>query len=419
MKRKNLLIYANYYYPDVASTGQILQDLAEGLKNVFNVTVICTVPSYTGIIDDKYKTNKYYVEMIDNVKVIRVKVPEFDKCDKISRIKNILVYFVRTLLATFKIDTQDYIFTISQPPILGGLLGVIGKFVNITQRKECKLIYNIQDFNPEQIIAVNYSKSKLILKMMLYLDKFTCRMSNKVIIVGRDMEETLQCRFKDSPPVYCIINNWVDEKNIYPLAYDNDNVLAFKRKYNIENRFIFMYSGNIGLYYDLENIIKVVEKFKKVKDIAFVFIGEGSVKSKLEMYKEKHNLVNVVFIPYQSKENLIYSLNAGDVHWCVNAKGLKGVSVPSKLYGIMSVGKPVLGVLEDGSEAKIIIEEARCGYVVEPGDYKEIENILQWFIDNKDSIVLKNMGKNGKEYSIINLARDNLINMYIDTIKAC
>ena len=61
---------------------------------------------------------------------------------------------------------------------------------------------------------------------------------------------------------------------------------------------------------------------------------------------------NVTFIPYQDKADLIYSLNAGDVHWCVNAKGIKGVSCPSKAYGIMAASKPILGVLESGSEIR-------------------------------------------------------------------
>ena len=65
--KKNLLIYAHYYIPDTASTGQILRELAEGMLDKFNITVICVVPSYLGIIEDKYKTQKYYEEEINGV----------------------------------------------------------------------------------------------------------------------------------------------------------------------------------------------------------------------------------------------------------------------------------------------------------------------------------------------------------------
>ena len=104
-----------------------------------------------------------------------------------------------------------------------------------------------------------------------------------------------------------------------------------------------MYSGNIGLYYDLEKLIEVVERIKpgtKTADgrkVVFAFVGAGSVLDKLVLYVKQHHMDNVTFIPYQDKADLIYSLNAGDVHWCVNAKGIKGVSCPSNVYLKLSV----------------------------------------------------------------------------------
>ena len=99
-----------------------------------------------------------------------------------------------------------------------------------------------------------------------------------------------------------------------------------------QSKFIIMYSGNIGLYYNFENLVKVVERIKvgtKTADgrkVVFAFVGAGSVLYKLKNYVKEHYMDNVTFIPYQDKVDLIYSLNAGDVHWCVNAKGIKGVS---------------------------------------------------------------------------------------------
>ena len=133
MAKKKLLIYAHYYIPDTASTGQILRELAEGMLDKFDITVICVVPSYLGTIEDKYKTQKYYEEEINGVKVLRIRVPEFSKTNKKSRVKNIVSYFFGAMGATFKVGKQDYVFSISQPPILGGLLGVWGKWVKTRQ----------------------------------------------------------------------------------------------------------------------------------------------------------------------------------------------------------------------------------------------------------------------------------------------
>lgn len=404
--RKKLLVYAHYYHPDVASTGQILKELCEGMLDEFDITVICTVPSYTGTVEEQYKKQKYYQENINGVKVLRVAVPEFSKENKKSRIKNLVAYSLRAVSATLKLEKQDYIFTISQPPILGGVIGVIGKWL-----KGGKLIYNIQDFNPEQTMAVGYSKNKAVLNTAMMVDKFSCRQADKVIVVGRDMQETLRNRFnnKNVPP-NVFINNWIDEKEIYPLPEDHEKVLAFKKKYELQDKTVIMYSGNIGLYYDLENLIKVIERFKDRDDVIFAFIGEGTKKKDIETYATEHNMNNVKFIPYQDKSDLIYSLNAGDVHWVVNAKGIKGISVPSKLYGVMAAGKTVFGVLEENSEARLIVEDCNCGVCIEPGKYDLIYNELLNVIDNIDEYKL--LGTKGKTYVDSYIKKDVAIEKY-------
>lgn len=420
-RKPKLLIYAHYYYPDVASTGQILKELAEGMLDDFNITVICVVPSYNGVIDSEYKNKKYYLENINGVNVIRVRVPEFDKTRKISRVKNILAYFFRAMWATGMVKDVDYVYSISQPPILGGLLGVWGKWM-----KQAKYIYNIQDFNPEQIIATGYSKNQTVLKLMLWLDTFTCKRANKVIVVGRDMVETLKKRFKGKKmPKYTFINNWIDEKKIYPLEYTDFHVVTFRERYGLTGKFVFMYSGNLGLYYDLENLMRVIKKFPQGtktpdgQDVAFAFIGAGSIKDKMSLFKEENNMENVVFIPYQDKADLNYSLNAADVHWCLSAKGIRGVSVPSKIYGEIATSKPVLGVMEAGAEARLIMGETQCGLVSEPSDYEQVEKNIQWFIAHAGDIVLSDMGNRGREYLVKKLTKEVSVQKYVEEIKSC
>lgn len=420
-KKPHLLIYAHYYIPDTASTGQILKELAEGLLDTFSVTVICVVPSYLGTVSEEYKTQKYYFENINGIEVIRVRVPEFTKTNKKSRVKNILAYFFRAIWATGKVSDIDYVLSVSQPPILGGLLGVYGKV-----RHQCKFIYQIQDFNPEQIIAVGYSKNKALINLLKALDKFSCKHSDLIITVGRDLKETLNQRFNGKKvPKATVINNWINEKEIYPLPSGHPQVLAFKKKYGLDDKFVIMYSGNIGLYYDLDNLLKVIKKFKpgtKTSDgreVVFAFVGAGSILDKLILYKNEHHMDNVVFIPYQDKKDLIYSLNAGDVHWCVNAKGIKGVSCPSKYYGLAAVAKPVLGVLEKGSEVRCLIEETNGGMLAEPESYEQIETNIQYFLDNANNQDEILMGQRGHDYLIKNLTREKSIRKYAEEILDC
>lgn len=418
MSKKRILIFAHYYAPDVASTGQILQDQAEGMVKEFDVTVICTVPSYTGTINEAYREKRFYKEKINGVNVLRVPVPEFKKSSKKSRIKNLFAYFLQARKAVKIVEKQDYVFTISQPPIMGGMLGVYGK-----KKLGAKLVYCIQDFNPEQIEATGYIKMKPLMNVARWLDNRSCRKADLVITVGRDLCQTLENRFKGKKtPPYVLINNWIDEKEIYPLESDASGVVDFKKQYGLENKYVIMYSGNIGLYYDLDGLIKVIAGFKYAKtpdsrDVVFAFVGAGSVLDKLLRYKEEHKLDNIIFIPYQDKNKLIYSLNAADVHWCVNAKGIKGVSCPSKFYGIAGVGKPILGVLEQGSEVEILIREIGCGRIAEPGEYDKIAQNVSWFISHANSNEVAEMGMKGYEYLINNMTKEISIKKYIEAIR--
>lgn len=326
--------------------------------------------------------------------------------------------FFGAMGATFKVGKRDYVFSISQPPIFGGLLGVWGKWV-----KHAKFIYNIQDFNPEQVLAVGYTKSKLTTDVMMWFDKFSCKRSDLVITVGRDLVETVERRFDGKKvPKTVMINNWIDENEIYPLDSDNERAVAFKKKYGLDGKFVIMYSGNIGLYYDLENLIKVVAKFKDGtetadgREVVFAFIGAGSVLKTLEDYVSEHHMENVTFILYQDKVDLIYSLNAGDVHWGVNAKGIKGVSCPPKYHGLASAARTVIGVLESGSEIRCIIEDTKGGLCCESGEYNKVEENIRWFIDNTGSEELKAMETRSRKKLEKNLTRNVSVRKYAEGI---
>lgn len=420
-EKKKLLIYAHYYHPDMASTGQILRELAEGLRERFEVTVICTVPSYLGTVAPEYRTQKVYHEQIGGVQVIRVRVPQFNKTSKGSRVKNILAYFFRAMGASKTLRGIDYVLCVSQPPVLGGMLGVWAK-----RKLGAKLIYQIQDFNPEQILAVGYSKNPLLTGAMMALDKRTCRNSDLVVTVGRDLLETLQRRFDGTLPCRAVvIHNWVDEQKIRPLPPDDAHVAAFKRRYGLEGKFVIMYSGNIGLYYDLENLMPVMEKFGPGtragdgREVVFAFVGAGSMLKKLRDYKEKHHMDNVVFAPYQNGGELVYSLNAADVHWCVNARGLKGVSCPSKYYGLAAAAKPVLAMLEEGTEVRCLLEETRGGLCCDPGDYAQAEANIRWFLAAENRAEARAMGLRGRAYLETHLTREASVQRYAQEILQC
>ncbi len=410
---KKLLLITHLFYPEVASTAQIYTDMAKYLSNYYDVTVICSVPCYVGKIDDKYKGKKYFEENLDNIKSIRVSVEEYEKGKKITRINHILSFLKNSkkiIKMLKKKNKYDCIFATSQPPFIGGLLGQYAK-----KKLHIPMIYNIQDFQPEQTIAVGYVKSKLILGICKKIDKKSCKKSDMIITVGSDMQDTLNNRFNNkNVPNNIVINNWIDEKALYPLDKANDRIKEFRKEYGLDNKFVIMYSGNIGLYYDLENIMNEIVKFKDNDNIRFAFVGDGSVKSNLEKIVSDNECKNVIFIPYQKKEDLIYSLNSADVHIVCNAKGIKGVSVPSKIYGILASNVPCIGILEKDSTAYNIIKESDCGEVVEPGDYNNIYELFKKVISEKEIYV--NNHNTGYKYLMNNFTMDISLNKYKEAI---
>lgn len=402
---KKIVFVVNYFYPDYASTGQLMTELCESLSDEFSITVIAAQPGYSENFQEK-SSKIIETETWKNIKVIRVFVPKVNKNSKLSRLKYILQYFILANFALFKEREVDLIYTISQPPILGGLIGTIGKLL-----KRTKHIYNIQDFNPEQAAAVNYTGG-MVHDIAQKVDKFNCKYSDHIILVGNDMKETLNNRFdQKSVPPHTVINNWTNEQEIVPIDKSDLNVEQFIRQHSLENKFIIMYSGNLGLYYDLENLIQITSEFESNDNIHFLFIGEGASKSTMEAYVVENNINNVTFLPYQPKEFIKYSLNAADAHLVVNQKGIKGVSVPSKIYGVMAAGKPILGVLEEGSEADTLIRSSESGLVSEPQDYERLITHIK-LLEAMDIESRKEMGLRGRRYLEENLTKEKSLAKY-------
>lgn len=409
--KKKIVFVINYFYPDLAATSQLLTELIKDLQEDFTITVIAAQPGYAG--ERKAVEKTFEEDYLEEIKIIRLKLPEVDKNSKISRIRYILSYFALANIALLKEKKTDIIFTISQPPILGGLIGSIGKLV-----KRAQHVYSIHDFNPEQAAAVSYTNSQAVFKLAKVIDKWNCSYADHVLVVGRDMAETLRQRFSDrNVPNHSVISNWTNEKEILPLDKNQPMVAEFLARHRLQDKFIVMYSGNLGLYYDLENIVEIVKEFRDEEGIVFLFIGEGAVKNRMQEFAAANQLQNVLFLPYQPKEFIRYSLNAADVHLVVNQKGIRGVSVPSKIYGVMAAGKPILGVLEQGSEVQRLISESGSGIVIEPQNYAGIvSSIKELYQMNREE--LKGMGLNGRKYLEQNLTRKNSIDKYRSVLKS-
>lgn len=390
---KRLLLITDEFQKNKRTTGQLMIDLALHLKESYEVTVITTdltTPRDQGESQgDTYKLQKF-----EGIKVVRVKA-----------IKSILSAAVR-------MKSHDLIFVHANDSMLYGLMGRW-----IRRLKGGKLVYNIQTLAPEWQAAQDTKLFNPKTSLCKWVDSRSIRKADKVILPGRDMYKTATNRRKVNRDKATVVSNWVNEEKIHVCKGQcrYGCIGDFVKLYKTNERFTFMYSGDITLNHDLENIIKVMGSFKDVPDMQFIFAGAGPLLENLKTYTKNHNITNIGF--YQPIENQVLqcALNSADVHIISNYKGIKGVSVPLSIYEILGVGKPAMAIVESGSETQMVIDETGCGKWVQPMDYVEMTEQIQWFYDNQKEA--REMGLAGRAFLDENLSQANALKKVAATLR--
>ena len=177
------------------------------------------------------------------------------------------------------------------------------------------------------------------------------------------------------------IPNWADGMQIQPVhRADNE----FLERHGLKKSFVVMYSGNLGAVHEFTTIMEMIRRTQSYSDLCFCFVGDGPQKRYLVKTAEQERWERVLFFPYEAKERLRFSLSAADVHLVSLRSEMAGLSVPSKVYGIMAAARPVIFIGPDQSEVSLVIKEAQCGHVIRPGDTNAAITALKGYYDNRD-----------------------------------
>jgi len=163
-----------------------------------------------------------------------------------------------------------------------------------------------------------------------------------------------------------VIPNWVDEQALRPVP-PADNRL--RDEWGLAGRFVVAYSGNLGRAHEYRTLLDAAEILRPRRDLTFLFIGGGHGTRGLAQEVEARGLGDLfMFRPYQPQERLAQSLSVGDVHWVSLRSEMEGLIVPSKIYGIFAVGRPVIAVCAPDGELAEIVTRSASGCVVPLGD---------------------------------------------------
>jgi colanic acid biosynthesis glycosyl transferase WcaI len=216
---------------------------------------------------------------------------------------------------------------------------------------------------------------------------------------------------KGAPPERVrVIPNWVDTVRLSPQQKDN----TWARQGDMVDKFVVMHSGNVGHAQDLDSLVRSASFLRDLDDLRILIIGMGARHAELVALTELLEVDQIKFLYYQPRALLPLSLSAADIHVVGLAPGLAGYVVPSRLYGILAVARPVIVAADAASETAQIVERIECGVVVPPGRPELLARAIRDAHDGKYD--LGEMGARGREWVEREADRSVAVRRYRDLL---
>ena len=399
---EKVIFLTQFFYPEPAATAQLLTELAvELVARGLSVTVYTAQPTY-------YERQKLpRKETFRGVEIVRLFSTRFSKQRLYGRLINSLTFLLAVLLRLLFSRDQRPLLIVTVPPFLGW----VGWLVYLMRRR--KYIFLVHDVYPDMAIQLGYiKKTGFIARIWEVLNQRVYNHASAVVVLGDRMKQVIEKRIKNSATSVEVIHNWADGHFIMPRSKEEN---WFVQKHDLTGKTVILYSGNIGLFHDLETIIEAADCLRGIRDLVFLFIGEGGKKGKIIRMVHQRGIDNVMLLPYVSRHQLPYSLAAGDIGIVTLERGVEGFCVPSKLYYYLAAGQAILALVGKSSEVADIVEEWKCGFRVDQGDIDGVVNALKlWY---KDRSLLEQMKSNARRCFEARFTKEKAVARYHQILK--
>jgi len=375
--RPRLLVFNQYYWPGVEATAHLLSELCAALASDFDVTVV------TGKLQSE--PGRVHREEHEGVEIVRVSSTAFDRSSLPLRALNYATYLLGSLRTGLTAAPPDVVLCMTDPPVIADVALVVAR------RFDAPLVVVSQDVFPEIAIELRRLENKIVIEVLRGLIRLYLRRADRVVAIG----ETMRLRLEGKgaiPERLRVIPNWVDSTVLTPQPHDNE----WSREQEFEGRFVVMHSGNVGFAQNLDALVRATTFLRDLDRLTVAVVGEGSRRAELVALAELLETDAVRFLPYQPRSALSESLSAASIHVVGLAKGLSGYVVPSRLYGILSVGRPVIVAADRDSETAQLVERVECGVVVPPGRPELLAAAIRKAYEGE--LPLEEMGKRAREY---------------------
>lgn len=386
MNRARLIVVSELYYPEETSTGYFVTRIAEGLAERFEVTAICSRPTYS-----ERELAVPYRETHVGVRILRTRSTRFEKDRLVGRLVNLVSFTLAAAWLCFRhIRRGDRVLVLTNPPTLPPIVGLIARL------RGARPHLLVHDVYPEVLVATGLiSREGFAARLLGRLTSATYRLYDKVIVLGRDMAELARRRLGTAADRVAIIPNWGDVDEVRPLARE-DNLFA--RRHNPPGKTIVQFSGNIGRTHDIETILAVAGTLRERADIAFQFVGSGGKAALVDGHGKA--LPNIALLPRQPRDLLPGMLSGADALVIAFVDDMLGVSVPSRMYNVMAAGTPIIAMAHPRSELARTVEEEDCGWVIEAGDTAGLLGIVEHLATAEGKAEAQAKGMRGREAAI-------------------
>jgi colanic acid biosynthesis glycosyl transferase WcaI len=360
-----VLVINQFFWPDTAATAQLLTDVVRAMDpRVHEVTVLCGTSDY-GVVDRA---------SMPRVKIVRSGGLAFSR-GKIGRVVSYASFFAGAAVRGFRGPKPALVLTLTTPPLIS-LLGTLLKRLRGSQH----FIWEM-DLYPDIAVDLNVLNPRSVVTRLIgRVADFSRKRADGIIALGEEMKARLVARGIPEHKIL-VAENWADGCEILPAPFE-------------EGPLVVHYSGTFGLAHEEHTITEAMRRLRGDRRFRFVFAGGGARRERLEEFCRAEGIGTAEFRPYARRSELGQSLAEAHVGLVTQIPKTLGAVVPSKTYGIMAAGRPVLYVGPRSATPARVLECYGCGWRIEPGDATGIIRLLERLEGDRD--LLRQAGARGR-----------------------
>jgi colanic acid biosynthesis glycosyl transferase WcaI len=391
--RQRLLVLNQYYWPGVEATANLLTELCEALAETHDVTVV--TGASRGLPPRQVR---------NGVNIIRVRSTTYDRSHLFRRAANYVTYVIGLVWRAMLSKRPDLVVCMTDPPFIGSIARIVAA------RFRVPLLVIMQDVFPEIAVKLGRLKSPVAARLLRLLIDPSLRAADRVVVIGETMKRRVEAKGVSEERIR-VIPNWGDVASVVPMPHDNE----WSRRHKLAKRFVVMHSGNIGHAQNLDALVRATTFLRDLDDLAVVIIGSGARRAELVALARLLETDKVEILPYQERTILSQSLSTADVHVVGLAKGLAGYVVPSRLYGILAAGRPVIAAADPESETAQLVAQVGCGLIVPPGNPFALAAAIRSAHDGEYD--LAEMGRRARAFAEAEADRSVAVQRYRDVLS--